>query len=520
MPMRKKKSSANTSPSKLNLEYRTYRGVRQYVTAANVQSRVSDNDLEISGNKYAVFSKTLPHNEYGEVANTDWNMMLTALTTMQQSDFNAIPAAANTVRGLVSPQSSFSYSLAGQDPQCYNLINAPSIASEEAAGEMMEVYEMALHRDISFDTIKAGSDSNTTRALATLNSYGDDFKGPKIGTTVTSNTIFRGTCPGELVGPYVSQLLMLPYDFGNCPVTQTFREESDQVSSTEVAGWLRIQNGQAPEANAEPNMTGNINYLYRPRDLASMVHNDPPSGIFFGAAQVLLDCGVTFDKNALAAMGPREEPFTSFAEGDFYSVIGTVTKLALLAAWHQKWCVNMKLRPEVMAGRIHFQDTGDRAYGIDPSNKGSNTIAAIKSNNSSGTALLPLVYPEGSPNHPAYPAGHAVISGACITVIKAFIDTEGAWPIQAKHSTNGSTLVNYTAADASEMTIEGEINKVASNVALGRNMAGVHYRSDGDMGILLGEQVAIAYLRDLKDSYNENFDGWVLQKLDGSMEII
>ena len=70
------------------------------------------------------------------------------------------------------------------------------------------------------------------------------------------------------------------------------------------------------------------------------------------------------------------------------------------------------------------------------------------------------------------------------------------------------------------MTIEGEINKVASNVALGRNMAGVHYRSDGDMGILLGEQVAIAYLRDLKDSYNENFDGWVLQKLDGSMEII
>ena len=517
--MRKKKSSANTTPAKLNLEYRTYRGVRNYVVGANVQSRPSDIDLEVSGNKYAVFSKTLPHNEYGEVANTDWDKMLTALTTMQQADFNAIPAAANCISALVSPQSSFSYSLAGQDPQCYNLVYAPSISTEESAGEMMEVYEMALHRDISFDTIKAGSDSNTTRALATLNSYGDDFKGPKIGT-VTANTLFRGTGPDEQYGPYVSQLLMLPYDFGNCPVTQKFREESDQDSSTTIAGWLRIQNGQAPEANGEPNMTGNLYYLHRPRDLASMVHNDPPSGIFFGAAQVLLDCGITWDKNALAAMGSREAPFTSFAEGDFYSVIGTVTKLALTAAWHQKWCVNTRLRPEVMAGRIHFQDTGDRTYGIDPSNKGSNTIAAIKASNASGTTLLPLVYPEGSPNHPSYPAGHAVISGACITVIKAFIDSEGTWPVQAKHSTDGNNLVNYTADDVSNMTVQGEINKLASNVALGRNMAGVHYRSDGDMGILLGEQVAIAYLRDLKDSYNENFDGWVLQKLDGTMEII
>jgi hypothetical protein len=519
MPMRKKHSSANTSPARLNLEYRGYRAARQYVTSANVQTRVSDIDLEVDGNKFAVFSKTLPHNEYGEVANTDWNLMLTALTDMKQSSFNVIPAAANCISALVSPQAAFSYSIAGQDPQCYNVVTAPSITSEEAAGEMMEVYEMAMHRDFSFDTICAGTEAATVRALATLNSYGDNFKGPKIDT-VTANTIFRGTGPDEIYGPYVSQLLMLPYDFGNCPVTQKFRDESDQISSTTTAGWLRIQNGQAPEANGLPNFAGNQYYLHRPRDLASFVHNDPPSGIYFGASQVLLDCGTAWDKNALAAMGSREAPFTNFAEGDFYTALGTVTKLALLAAWHQKWCVNTRLRPEVMAGRIHFQETGDRTYGIDPSNNGSNTIAAIKAHNASGTSLLPLVYPEGSPNHPSYPAGHAVISGACITVMKAFIDTEGAWPVQAKHSVNGTDLVNYTADDADKMTIQGEINKVASNVATGRNMAGVHYRSDGDMGILLGEMVAIAYLRDLKESYNENFDGWILQKLDGTMEII
>jgi membrane-associated phospholipid phosphatase len=518
--MRKKKSSANTTPAKLNFEYRTYRAAKQYVTTANVQSRHSDISLEVSGNKYAVFSKTLPHNSYGEVANTDWDLMLTPLITMQQSDFNVIPAAANCISALANPQAAFSYSMAGQDPQCYTMEMAPSISSEEAAGEMMEVYEKAMHRNISFATIKAESDSATTRAITTLNAYGDDFKGPKIGGVVTSNTLFRGTGPDEVYGPYVSQLLVLPYDFGNCPITQKFREESDQTSSTELDGWLRIQNGQAPEANGLPNMTGNQYYLYRPRDLASMVHNDPPSGIFFSAAQVILDNGIGWDKNALSAIGPREDIFTTFGAGDFYTVIGTISKLALVAAWHQKWGVHTRLRPEVMAGRIHFQDAGDRDYGIDLWGKGANTISAIKSFNASGTALLPLVYPEGSPTHPSYPAGHAVLSGACITVIKAFLDTEGPWPSTPKHSTNGSTLVTYTEDDASKMTIQGEINKVASNVSIARNMAGVHYRSDGDAGILLGEQVAISFLRDLKDSYNENFDGWVLQKLDGTMEVI
>jgi hypothetical protein len=38
------------------------------------------------------------------------------------------------------------------------------------------------------------------------------------------------------------------------------------------------------------------------------------------------------------------------------------------------------------------------------------------------TYVLPLVYPEGSPTHPSYPAGHAVIAGACSTIIKAFFD--------------------------------------------------------------------------------------------------
>ncbi len=42
----------------------------------------------------------------------------------------------------------------------------------------------------------------------------------------------------------------------------------------------------------------------------------------------------------------------------------------------------------------------------------------------------------------------------------------------------------------------GELNKLASNIAMGRNFAGIHYRADADLGISLGESIAISCLQD------------------------
>jgi hypothetical protein len=47
-----------------------------------------------------------------------------------------------------------------------------------------------------------------------------------------------------------------------------------------------------------------------------------------------------------------------------------------------------------------------------------------------------------------------------------------------------------------ELTVRGELNKLASNMALGRNRAGIHYRTDGIEGLRLGERAAISYLED------------------------
>ncbi|MFP3339392.1 hypothetical protein R0J91_15555, partial [Micrococcus sp. SIMBA_131] len=62
----------------------------------------------------------------------------------------------------------------------------------------------------------------------------------------------------------------------------------------------------------------------------------------------------------------------------------------------------------------------------------------------------------------------------------------------------------------------GELNKLAMNVALGRDGAGVHYSSEGLNSLQLGEQVAIGILRDYRKTYNEQFEGFCLTKFDGT----
>ena len=73
-------------------------------------------------------------------------------------------------------------------------------------------------------------------------------------------------------------------------------------------------------------------------------------------------------------------------------------------------------------------------------------------------------------------------------------------------------LVAYAGTS---LTVGGELNKLASNIALGRDHAGVHYRSDGWQGILLGEKVAIDILNNLGYLFNEDFAGFSFTSFEG-----
>jgi hypothetical protein len=139
---------------------------------------------------------------------------------------------------------------------------------------------------------------------------------------------------------------------------------------------------------------------------------------------------------------------------------------------------------------------------------------------SAGNALLPQAFPEGSPTHPSYGAGHGTVAGACVTILKAWFNEStrlvelGITPLQP--TDDGLNLFPYTGADAKDLTVGGELNKLASNVGIGRDIAGVHWRSDATESLKLGEAVAISILSDQKGCFNETFNGFSLTKFDGT----
>jgi hypothetical protein len=86
--------------------------------------------------------------------------------------------------------------------------------------------------------------------------------------------------------------------------------------------------------------------------------------------------------------------------------------------------------------------------------------------------------------------------------------------------TGRETLMSYNCGS---LTIEGELNKLASNIALGRNIAGVHRRSDGTYSLELGEQVAIKLLEAYARSYVELSPGTLafqFNKFDGTQHSV
>ena len=102
---------------------------------------------------------------------------------------------------------------------------------------------------------------------------------------------------------------------------------------------------------------------------------------------------------------------------------------------------------------------------------------------------------------------------SCATVLKAFFNESYIILDSVEASADGTRLEPWRG---DQLTLGGEINKLAANIALARDAAGVHFRSDSIEGLKLGEQVAISLLADYSRTYNERFDGFVLSRMNGS----
>jgi membrane-associated phospholipid phosphatase len=265
-------------------------------------------------------------------------------------------------------------------------------------------------------------------------------------------------------------------------------------------------------AQLEVDSQGNpvLHYARNARDLATYVHFDALYEAYLNACLILLDAGAAFDPGNPYLASRNQEGFGTFGAPHVLSLVCEVATRALKAVWWQKWGVHRRLRPEEFGGRIQSVRTGAADYPIDDEVLQAPVLDRVESQ--FGSYLLPLGFPEGSPTHPAYGAGHATVAGACVTMLKAFFDEAFPIPQPQVASDDGLALGEYRGA----LTVGGELDKLASNVAMGRVLAGVHWRSDAAEGLKLGETVAISLLEDLTATYPEDFRGFSLTTFDGT----
>jgi len=465
------------------------------------------------GNRIGNYSKGLPHNSLGAVDSAAYDSLLTALDSGRHADFESIVMGASAPvfqRKLVNPQAGLAYDMEGVDSHGCPQPPAPAVASAEAAGELVENYWMALTRDVPF----AEYDTHPlTQSAASDISGLSDFRGPKAAGRVTTGTLFRGFTPGDLVGPYISQFLWMPVPFGAVTYDQKMQTTLPGLDfMTSFSDWLAIQNGNTPVGASPYDVTRR--YIRNGRDLSQWVHIDVLFQAYFQAAVILMGLGAPLNPGNPYAASRTQDGFGTFGPPHIATLVAEVSTRALKAVWFQKWYVHRRLRPEAMAGLVH-----NAKFGVaHPLHADVLTRSAVldQIRGRYGTYLLPQAFAEGSPLHPSYGAGHATVAGACVTVLKAMFDERFVLPNPVVATPDGLSLAAYTGPDAGSLTVGGELNKLAANVGVGRNIAGVHYRSDYAESLKLGEAVAISLLRESGDTYNEPLTGLTFTKFDGT----
>jgi hypothetical protein len=398
---------------------------------------------------------------------------------------------------------------------------------------------------------------------------------------VTAQNVFRGIYPGEQVGPYVSQFLLKGNNDPRKPdglgrdANEGFISYGARVIDqrlipaaagtdylTTFATWLDVQNGV--DKRGMDSFDTTRRFIRNLRDGATFVHFDQVVDAFYNTAWILMseptgdqllaanatgrpqldlefrkDQGNPYDPPGTTDDSRTQSGFATFGPIHLLQVLSEVLGRALRAVWWQKWGVHRRLRPEEYAGRVHNHvvwtgsgGTQGRNYALHGSIVSSLRTGALApyfgqtGERYPQSYLLPQAYPEGAPTHPAYGAGHATGSAACATILKAFFDEDKTIENPVVASTDGLSLVAYTGADAGMMTVGGELNKLAGNIALFRDAAGVHWRSDYTESLPLGEAIAIGLLQEMTLGFNEDdaffeltkFDGQKIRIFDGKVE--
>lgn len=476
-------------------------------------------------------------------------------------------------------------------PPAPPLVESNGNIDPELIFEMAEVYELAIIRDQPFNDLEAGSSNPTIQAaIDRLNAlgYGNNQTGrPRLvgsGNLFDNQTVFRGSSPQVNIGPYLSQFLLIGntdlngggsvadglITYGVLPIDQRVPIAEPKVDyMTNMAAYVEVQRGLRPPTesyganNGAPVVAPNRpprRFISTPRDLATYVHYDALYEAYLNACIILLGMGTPFDTGfdhlsgggvAAGSATTRRNAggFALYGGPHILNLVTEVSTRALKAVRFQKFNNHIRLRPEALAAHVELSrleatsslPTGTQvpaalskhmtAFRTALENNGSggamSTLGAIAAGPGQGTYFLPMAFPEGSPMHPAYGAGHATVAGACVTILKAFFDTSAvlaqtsSGSVVFKRQASGDTPIAFRAPDLPDptngggvptgnlvayppdefLTLEGELNKLAANISIGRNMAGVHYFTDYYDSLRMGEAIAIGILEEQALTY-------------------
>jgi hypothetical protein len=431
---------------------------------------------------------------------------------------------------LNGPRGAFAWQQVGKDSQGYGdplVPAAPALDSVAYAIELVELYWASLLRDVPFEdyanhpTAQAAAKELSDLAQANPGQYAGPLDA---GGNVTPALLFRGGLnakpnyfAGETIGPYLSQFCLIPTALGRLPI--------DQQITTYAAGqdfmitpgeWFNIQNGKPPTSVALFDPTRR--YMRCSRDTAAYTEVDELYQAYLIAYLVANTIGLPPNPGSPYGSYTNDKPFGTFGGPDISATLGAVARAAINAVWYQKWELHLRHRPEAGGGIVQLLKTGALSA-TDAAKLANfeiviNSMALQASYARNGSCLLSQAFPEGSPTHPAYPTGHGTVAGACITVLKFFFDGNAPFTSRVRPSSDGLSLDPYNGPGP--LTVNGELHKLAHNVSFGHGIhAGIHWRSDTDYSILLGEAVAINFLLDQMYSYQENFD-ITITKIDGT----
>lgn len=364
------------------------------------------------------------------------------------------------VRAWESQSAGNSYDLEGLDAQAVTMPPAPKLGSAELTAEMGELYAQALLRDTPFNAYTPGvtgigsgkskSDISTLTSLDALDAKKADVETVKEFTDALSTlkwfdpsmalrlnksetarrrdytqlpaNAFRGITPGDDIGPYLSQFLLVgnggingndtersPADgliaYGAASIDQRVRVANQNKNYlTDWDEWYDVQRGADFRGMETYQNSPKKRFIHTQRDLTTYVHYDALYQAYLNACLLLLGNGIPFDPGIPFQEGDNrdhQQGFAHFGGPHILSLVTEVATRALKAVRFQKYNVHRRGRPEMLAARIHkaadLMDMAPELSAIKDALDASGILSKIEGANGANNFLLPMAFCEGSP---------------------------------------------------------------------------------------------------------------------------